>query len=87
MQASLRFKGAGKRRATELGRSVSWLLGSSEAWMLSQFLKGSVIAITAGGILYLTLLALNKGPSELTALAAVFTAGAAFLASMKTKDK
>lgn len=55
--------------------------------MLSQFLKGSVIAITAGGILYLTLLALNKGPSELTALAAVFTAGAAFLASMKTKDK
>lgn len=40
-----------------------------------------------GGILFLAFQALSRGPTELTALAAVLAAGASLLANMENKQK
>ena len=47
------------------------------------FLTVCIAAMAMGGVLYLTWLALNQGPAELMALAAVLTAGAAFVANIR----
>ncbi len=51
---------------------------SSSVWLL-----GGI----ASGVIFLTLMALSQGPSELMALAAVLTAGAALLSSITRKGK
>jgi len=43
------------------------------------------ISAIAGGVMFLALFALGKGPTELMALAAVLTAGAALVSSVTRK--
>ena len=55
--------------------------------MSNRLLKGCIVAVTAVGVLCLAWLALDRGPTELMALATVLTAGATFVANVESKDK
>lgn len=55
--------------------------------MSNRNLAWYIAAIIAAGVLCIILLALSKGPTELMALAAVFTAAATLVANIKAKGK
>ena len=55
--------------------------------MENQHLKWLFATLIVGGVLWLTYLAINRGPSELTALAAVLSATSVLLANIAARGK